>query len=165
MPEIFPVASILLSACLYGWSDPNVPLIHLTIIGLFQEIMCNIHSVIFIGGTSHSSSYYALNLASYNWTVSFKYCTCTCLMLFPRGNLKMQLNDKHQRGTNFTSRMPILKRTYCRTFYSSFYMVYGLSKWFILHFTLNGPKYFFSSSRCIGCWTSIILSSVSSYIF
>ena len=101
------------------------------------------------GGISHPSSYHEFNLASYNWIVSFK--SCTCLMLFPRGNLKVCLGGKHQRSTTVSSRMPILKRTYCRTFYSPFCMVYGLSIWYILHFTINGPKYFFSSISCIGC--------------
>ena len=168
MPEIFPVASILpfcfLLVCMVDQTQ-----IYLSSISPTQEIICNIHRVIFIGqvgATSQPSSYYAyyaFNLASYNWTVSFK--SCTCLMLFGKGNLKMHLSDKHQRGTTFTSRIPILKRTYCRTFYSPFYVVYGLSKWYILHFTINGPNYFFYSSPCIGCWTSIILITVTSYLF
>ena len=112
------------------------------------------------GGISHPSSYHEFNLASYNWIVSFK--SCTCLILFPRGNLKVRLGDKHQRATTVSPR--ILKSTYCRTFYSPFYMVYGLSIWYILHFTINGPNYFFSSSSCNGCWGSIILSAVSSYL-
>ena len=115
------------------------------------------------GGISYPSSYHEFNLASYNWIVSFK--SCTCLMLFPRGNLKVRLGGKHQRGTTASSRMTILKKTYCRTFYSPFYMVYGLSIQYILHFTINDPNYFFSSSSCIGYWASIILSTASSYLF
>ena len=45
LPSAYLLPSILLSACFYGWSDSNVTLIHLTIIGLFQGIICNIHSV------------------------------------------------------------------------------------------------------------------------
>ena len=115
------------------------------------------------GAISHPSSCHEFNLASYNGIVSFK--SCTCLMLFPKDNLKARLGDKHQRGIAVSSRMPILKRTYCRTFYSLFYMVYDLSIWYILHFTINGPNYFFSSSSCIGSWASIIVSSVTSYLF
>ena len=46
-------------------------------------------------------------------------------MLFPRGNLKMNLSDKHQGGTTLTPKTSILKRTYFTTFYSLFYLVYG----------------------------------------
>ena len=114
-------------------------------------------------GTSHPSSYHPFDLALYNWIVSVK--TCPCLMLFPKVNLKMHLGQKHQTGTIVTSKMPFLKKTCFKTFYSLFYMVYGLSIWYILHFTINGPYSFFSSSWCIGCWASIILSTVSSYLF
>ena len=63
-------------------------------------------------------------------------------MLFSRGNLKMHLGDKnqnHQRGTNVTSRMAILRRTYCRTFYFLFHMLYGLTIWYILYFYNMAP--------------------------
>ena len=54
-------------------------------------------------------------------------------MLFLRGNLKMHLGGKHQRGTTITSKMYTLKSTYFRTFYSLFYMVYDFHMVYILY--------------------------------
>ena len=63
-------------------------------------------------------------------------------MLFPRVNLRIHLGEKLQRGTTVTSKMSFLQGTYFRTIYSLFYMVYGLSIWYILHFTINVPNFF-----------------------
>ena len=76
-------------------------------------------------GTSHASSYYAFNLPSYNWIFSSK--SCTCLMLFPRVNLKMHLGETHQRVITVTFKMPIIKKNLHQDLLFSF--LYGI--WFI----------------------------------
>ena len=84
------------------------------------------------GGTSCPFSYHAFNLASYNWIVSCK--SGTCLMLFPRVNLKMHLGEKHQRSTTVTSTMPILKRptSGLSILFPIWYMVYLYGIYYIL---------------------------------
>ena len=83
-------------------------------------------------GTSCPFSYHAFNLASYNWIVSCK--SGTCLMLFPRVNLKIHLGEKHQRGTTVTSTMPNLKRptSGLSILFPVWYMVYLYGIYYIL---------------------------------